>query len=119
MVICNECYGPIETDILQSTKITILPKLEFYETFLKNMDLDCSILNTKTKKFSFKNTLKNFITPGKSKPYFVAGLIMFFSCLILPYRYYYLIFSTFLFVMSLACKMRPYFTDELSYQGQK
>lgn len=118
-IVCNECAEPIKTEIYANIKITILPKQEFYEKFLKNMNLDCSILSHQVKKISWKNILKNFIIPRKTKPYFVAGLIMFFSSLILPYRYYYIIFSTIFFVLSLACKIQPYFTISQSSQEQK
>ena len=39
--------------------------------------------------------------------YFISGLILLLTSLIIPYKIYYVVFSSILFLLSLICRLRP------------
>lgn len=110
-IICSSFDPTINTQILKNANIKFTTKKELYdEYFFKNSIFpDCSILNTEKQKFSVKKIAKNFFTPNKSKGYFLCGLVLIFSSIILPYHYYYLIFGTILLTFSIICKLQKNF----------
>lgn len=110
-IICNDFDTNLNTKILCDTEIVFTTKKKLYdEYFFKHSTYpDCSNLNTKINAINIKQILKNFIMPTKAKSYFLCGLILIFSSLILPFHTYYLTFGSILLILSIICKLQPHF----------
>lgn len=110
-IICNDFDTNLNTKILSNTTVTFTTKKKLYdEYFFKTSTYpDCSKLNSKIKPISMKQILKNFIMPNKAKSYFLCGLILIFSSIILPYHTYYLIFGSTPLILSIICRLQPLF----------
>lgn len=110
-IFCNETQPPLNTKILKEVEIEIISKKRLYDEYFLPHSIypDSSKLNTEKSTIKLKEILKNFITPSKAKSYFLCGLILIFSSIILPYHYYYLIFGTILLILSIVCKLQPLF----------
>ncbi len=110
-VICDSTAPSLKTKILKDLEIKIIGKKELYdEFFLANLVFpNTSNLNIKKEKLTFKFILKNLFTPQKTKPFFLCGLVLIFSSIILPFRTYYLIFGSLFLILSLVCKLRKIF----------
>lgn len=81
---------------------------QLYEIFHKNnikISTDNICLNQP--KTTLKQILKRFISREKSKGYFISGLILLISSMLVPYKIYYLVFSSILIILSLACRIKP------------
>lgn len=73
----------------------------------KNIEIDyVNIKHTYSSK-PFKQILQNTLSRNKSKGYFISGLILLFTSLIIPFRIYYVVFSSVLFILSLVCRIKP------------
>jgi len=73
----------------------------------KNISLDTSHIDLTKHKITLKEILKNTISRNKSKGYFISGLVLLLTSLIIPYRIYYVVFSSILFILSLICRFKP------------
>lgn len=69
-----------------------------------NISVNTEHIDLTSHKIHLKDILKGFISPNKSKGYFISGLITLLTSLIIPYRIYYVIFSSILFILCLICK---------------
>lgn len=72
-----------------------------------NIEIDTDNIDLNKSKITLKEILKNSLSRNKSKGYFISGLILLFTSLIIPYKIYYVVFSSILFVLSLLCRLRP------------
>ena len=110
-IICSDYEPNLNTKFLKNLEIEIIPKKKLYDEFFLpyNIYPDCSNLTTGKDKKSFKQVVKNFFIPSKAKSYFLCGLILIFSSIILPYHFYYLIFGSVLLTFSIICKLQPIF----------
>ncbi|MBQ8522383.1 MAG: hypothetical protein IJ458_01820 [Clostridia bacterium] len=73
----------------------------------KNIEIDTSHIDLNKHKITLREILKNSLSRNKSKGYFISGLVLLFTSLIIPYRLYYVIFSSILFLLSLVCRFKP------------
>ena len=110
-VICCDFETNLNTKILKNLEIEIIPKKKLYEEYFLpyNSLPNCSNLNIKKDRKKFKEIIGNFFISSKAKSYFLCGLVLIFSSIILPYHYYYLIFGSVLLIFSVICKLQPYF----------
>lgn len=74
----------------------------------KNVLIDTSNINLEKPKKTIKQILKNIISRDKSKSYFIGGIVLLFTSLIIPYKIYYILFSSALFILSVICRLKPY-----------
>jgi len=63
-------------------------------------------LNTIKKQIKLIDVLSKFFVPHKAKSYFICGLILIFSSIILPYHFYYIIFGSMFLLFSIICKLK-------------
>ena len=110
-ILCCEIDTNLNTKIFKDLEIEFVTKKQLYDEFFLafNTYPDSSILNTKKEGLNPSKILKNFIIPSKAKSYFLCGLILIFSSIILPYHFYYLIFGSILLILSVLCKLQPLF----------
>lgn len=110
-IICCDYDTNLNTQILNNLEIEMVAKKKLYDDFFLHYNTYpiCSDLNTEKSKFTLSKILKNFIVPNKAKSYFLCGLILIFSSLILPYHFYYIIFGSVLLLFSILCKLQPLF----------
>ncbi len=111
-IICNEFVGG-KTNLLSNVKINIINKKKLYTDFFCESEFfpDTNIINSSVTKLSIQDIAKNLFLPQKSKAYFLCGLVLIFSSIILPYHYYYLIFGSVFLIFSLICKLIPKFSS--------
>lgn len=110
-IICCDMDANLNTKLLKNLEIEIITKSKLYNDYFLQFSTFplCENLNTKKEKKKFKEVLKNFFIPSKAKSYFLCGLILIFSSIILPYHTYYLIFGSILLIFSIICKLQPLF----------
>ena len=110
-IICCDFDHNLNLHILKNLEIKIIAKKQLYDEYFSpfNTFPDRTNLNTKKERKKLKEIVVNFFIPNKAKSYFLCGLILIFSSLILPYHYYYLIFGTTLLLFSIICKLQPAF----------
>jgi len=77
-----------------------------------NIEINTSNINIANRKSSVKQIFKTLISKNKAKSYFISGLIILFTSIIIPFKIYYVVLSSILFVLSLACKIKP--TDKIN-----
>lgn len=109
-IVCN-VYAGNRLNFVKNLKINIVNNRTLYADFCKtgilpNMD----ILDSDITKLSIKDIAKNMLQPAKAKAYFLCGLVLIFSSIILPYHYYYLIFGSMFMLFSIICKLMPRFS---------
>lgn len=110
-ILCNNFENNLNTKILKNLTIEFVTKKELYENYFlpHNLFPDCSNLSTENERKNLKTIAKNFINPNKTKSYFLCGLVLIFSSIILPFKTYYLIFGSILLIFSILCKLQPIF----------
>lgn len=110
-IICCNTEPNLNTKILKNLEIEIITKNKLYDEYFlpHNIFPNCSNLNTKPERKKLKELMRNFFVPSKAKSYFLCGLILIFSSIILPFHYYYLIFGSTLLIFSIVCKLQPFF----------
>lgn len=110
-IICCNTDSTLNTKILKNLEIEIITKTKLYNEYFYPHGIfpNCSNLNKKNERKKFKEIMKNFITPQKAKSYFLCGLVLIFSSIILPFKTYYLIFGSILLTLCLCCKLKPLF----------
>lgn len=85
--------------------ITLVNLEQLYNIFTShNIDIDMSNIDISNPKISMRNILKNSISRNKSKGYFISGLILLLTSLIVPFKLYYVIISSVLLTLSLICR---------------
>ena len=110
-IICNKTEF-VNLNIFAKKSVEIINKENLYKLFVEN-DIfpDIDMLAKNINKPKFKDILRQFFVPSKSKSYFLCGLILLLSSIILPYHYYYIIFGSVLLIFSVICKLIPKFKD--------
>lgn len=102
----------INSNIYANKSINIINKEKLYKLFVETgVFPNIDILTKNISKPKFKDILRKFFVPEKSKSYFFCGLILIFSSIILPYHYYYIVFGSVLLLFSIICKLLPKFKD--------
>jgi len=92
----------------KNKKIELINLEQLYQLFnSKNIEIDTKNIDLNKSKISFKEIIKNSLSRKKSKGYFISGLILLFTSIIIPYRLYYVLFSSALFLLSLLCRVQP------------
>ena len=111
LVFCCDAETNLNTNILKNLAIEIVNKKKIYDDYFLHFNAfpDCSNLQTQKEKIKFKQVAKNFFVPRKAKSYFLCGLVLIFSSIILLYHTYYLIFGSILLIFSIICKLQPIF----------
>ena len=111
IVICNEIFNNLNTKILNNLEIKFVMKNELFENYFLAHRIypDCANLKVEKPKIKFIDLIKNFFVPSKAKSYFLCGLVLIFSSIILPFHIYYLIFGSVLLLFSIICKLQPIF----------
>ena len=108
-IICNKT-SKLNLNILKGKIINIVCKEKLVELFNeKHTNINADNLNLEPEKFCWKDFLINFFNEKKAKSYFVCGLVLLFSSLILPYNFYYIIFGSMLMLFAVICKILPKF----------
>ena len=108
-IFCNSCDNSIYhlTKVFKNKTIEIVTLEQLFDIFNEtNIQLDSSNIDLSKTKTTLKQIAKNFISRSKSKGYFVSGLVLLFTSIIIPFRLYYVIFSSALFALSLICKFK-------------
>ncbi len=83
--------------------IIVYEKKDVFQLFENSTILpNKTILNSNTK-INFKLLLKGAISKKRCKNYFIAASVLLLSSFLVPYRIYYLVFATILYVLSLVC----------------
>lgn len=101
-------------------KTLILEKQDVYTKLIKPLgyfvpENDLVVFKNKQAQ-SFKNTLSQMLVKKRSKGYFISSIILLFSCLIVPYNLYYLIFSSILLLLAIISFVSPLFIRRLPEQ---
>lgn len=112
-IICNEKSPNLKTNLYTNKVINVVTKNNLYTEYFKKYNLypDKSEINLKSTKVSLLDILKGFFVPKKAKAYFVYGLLLIFSSLILPFQAYYIVIGSMLLLFSIICKILPKFTN--------
>lgn len=106
-IICNECYV-LNKNILKDKKITFITQKDLYKRLkASNLCPNTEFLNLSSTKFKFKDIAKSMFLPSKAKSYFLCGLILIFSSIILPFNFYYIIIGSMLMLFAIICKILP------------
>ena len=91
----------------KNKQINLVNLEQLFEIFnAYDIKIDTSNIDLNKHKITIKELLKNSISRNKSKPYFISGLVLLLTSLIIPYRVYYVIFSSILFALSLICRFK-------------
>ncbi len=100
----------ITTNIFKNKAINLIDKQALYEMCkVAEIFPNEENINTSITKFRFIDLIKGMFARNKSRSYFICGLILIFSSIILPYHIYYIIFGSALLLFSIICKVLPYF----------
>ena len=112
-IICNDYSANLHTKIFKDKEIYLINKEKLYFDFFEKFNTFPSSenINTKVIKLKFSDILKQFFLPHKAKSYFICGLILIFSSIILPYHAYYVVFGSMLLLFAVLCKILPKFKD--------
>lgn len=91
----------------QNKSIKLVKLDELYPIFNQhNIQIDTSNINLHKCKLTLKEIALNAISRDKSKGYFISGIILLFTSIIIPFKIYYVIFSTILMSLSIICRFR-------------
>lgn len=109
-IFCTSYSQDIKTiaNAFKNKNISLISLEQLYDIFNnKNISIDTSHIDINKHKISIKEILKNSISRNKSKGYFISGLVLLFTSIIIPYKIYYVIFSSILLTLSLICRLKP------------
>lgn len=111
-IICGDIGEPLNLQIFKDKKVKIINKTQLLDDYEnKNVDIvSNSNLNLAPPKIKWVDIAKNIFAPQKAKSYFVCGLVLLFSSVVLPYNFYYIIFGSMLMLFALICKILPKFS---------
>lgn len=109
IIICTRRSSKDAKEISKKAKTEILI-LESQEVFVRlfkdyNYELkeeDLFKTESATKEIKLKDIAKGAISPNKAKSYFFSSLILLFASYFVSYKIYYLVFASFLLILSLA-----------------
>ena len=91
----------------KNIKIGIIDLEQLYQIFnYNNILIDNSNIDLTNSKLTIKDILKNSLSRSHAKGYFISGLILLFTSLIVPFKLYYVIFSSTLFVLTILCMFK-------------
>lgn len=109
-VICHKSEKGINKTILKNIAINFIDKellylnyFQKYQIFPKNDKINKEIFKPK-----FKDFLSNFISQEKSKGYFISGLVLLFSSILLPFNTYFIVFGSVLMMFAIVCKLMKF-----------
>jgi hypothetical protein len=109
-IFCTSYTGEVKliANAFKNIQVELVDIEELFEIFNKNnIKIDTSHIDLNKPKVTLKQIFKNSISRNKSKPYFISGLILLLTSLIIPYKIYYVIFSSILLILSLVCRFKP------------
>lgn len=109
-IFCNE-HTNINCNFLKNAKINLIGNKSLYENYIlkSGKELESEFLNSSASKLTFKDILNAFFLPNKAKSYFICGLVLIFSSIILPYYFYYIVVGSMLMMFAIICKILPKF----------
>ncbi len=111
---CDKSIVPIAY-AFKTIKIGIIDLEQLYEIFANNnILLDTSHIDLTKTKLSFKDILKNSLSRSHAKGYFISGIILLFTSLIIPFKLYYILFSSTLFILTILCLIKPHSKSDCS-----
>ena len=92
----------------KNKQITLISLEQLYDLCnKKGIDVDISNINLSKSKITIKTLLKTLVSRHNSKGYFISGLVILFTSLLIPYRIYYVVVSSILFILSALCRFKP------------
>ncbi len=92
----------------KNKKVELINLEQLYQIFNQNsISINTDHIDLNKTKITLKELLKNSVSRDKAKGYFVSGLVLLFTSIIIPYRIYYVVFSSILFLLSLICRLKP------------
>lgn len=107
-IICAE-VGVVDAEIFTDKKINFIDKNQLYALFKKhNIFPKSEKIKMGNNKPKIINVIKTMFAPSKARGYFLCGLIIILSSIILPYHIYYLVFGSVLMLFGIACKLMKY-----------
>lgn len=90
---------------ISNIKIKLLNKLDFYSLCtLYNVGIK-EIIETKQTKRPISQFFKSFFSKKHSKGFFISGLLILFTSLIIPFKNYYIIWGSILIIFSIICRL--------------
>ena len=112
---CYDCYdiycndvAVVNAELLKNKKIIFINHKKLYEKFkTNNIYPSTENLCASATKLRFKDFAKSMFLPQKARSYFLCGLILIFSSIILPLHFYYIIFGSMLMLFAIICKLLP------------
>lgn len=110
IIICSNLNSDIEviSKAFKNKTIELISLDQLFKIFnQKNISINTSHIDLSKHKVTLKQIFKNSLSRNKSKGYFISGLVLLFTSLIIPYKIYYVVFSSILFVLSIICRFKP------------
>lgn len=106
-IIC-ENYENFNTKILKDKEIILTDKSSLYLNYFSKYNTypDKKIMEENLTKIKLKDFFLHFFSREKSKGFFICGLILIFSSIIIPYNVYYIIFGSILLIFAIICKVK-------------
>lgn len=94
--------------VFKNKRIDLLSLEQLFDLCNENgITIDTSYINIEKSKITLKEIFKNSLSRNKSKGYFISGLVLLFTSIIIPFKIYYVVFSTILFILSAVCRFKP------------
>lgn len=106
IVICTNKYNSDLEKFVNSlnVEVIILDKEQTYYSLLKKYDIYPKITKIEnSQKITFKQFVRLALNKKRAKAYFISALFLLFSSFFVPYKIYYLIFSTILLILCFLC----------------
>ena len=113
-IFCSAFSNDVKSvcNVFINKNIRLINLEELYNLFEQNnITIDTSNINLTKHKITLLEILKNAISRNKSKGYFISGIVLLFTSLIIPYKIYYVVFSSALFALSLVCRLKHHNTS--------
>lgn len=109
-IIVDDYERQIKLNLLKGKVVEIIDMKNLFAIVnKKSVKLNTENINLSATKFSWREFALNLFKPNKAKSYFLCGLVLLFSSVILPYNYYYIIVGSMLILFALICKILPKF----------
>lgn len=109
VIFCLDFTGSAESvcSVFKDRNIRLININKFYNILsAKQIEVQTNHIDLSKPKVSVREILKNSLAPQKAKGYFISGLVLLFTSLIIPYKVYYVVFSSLLLLLSILCKFR-------------
>lgn len=109
-VICHKSEKGINKTILKNIAINFIDKELLYLNYFQKYQIfpENDKINKEIFKPKFKDFLSNFISQEKSKGYFISGLVLLFSSILLPFNTYFIVFGSVLMMFAIVCKLMKF-----------